>query len=757
MSGFVTGISISPLAPFDLYVRTDTGGVYRFDRTDLDWIYMFERFPTNARAEGVESLAVDPTNPNIVYAAFWKQNTNDGNVWSYIGEVWRSTDKGVNWTPTGLQASNVKIEPNGEFRAETGERLAVDPNKPENIWFGSRNDGVWVKRGSAAWEQVTGLPLPTTLFWGGLTRTDKPGFTWVLHDKSSGTSGVETPVVYVGAYGSGVWRRSTVGGTWTNISNTTTGNIQMEPLRAAIAANGDLYCVFGERNQFGSRGNLQRYRDGAWTNVTPPGAGALSGIAVHPDGNQILVSGNTKIWKSNNQGVNWTRCDADLRFPQNVSAPGYMTTTLANNLVVSIAFDPANANNAWFTNGFGVARSFNSNLAVPTWAWEMLGLEQFVGVMTRPVPTPLNNFYIYTAGMDKLGFKQSNLDAPATKNIAATGIPVPAGTPTWIVPEGTATFPAPLDSTTGCSAIDVAWANPQQAAFVGYHQVVDWIPMYGKTNDHGETWQAFGSVPTRLNPTSQLTERGHAGQIAVDRRGTDRMVWVPRNFNPHYTIDGGDTWQICKMAGTGANLFSSWANNINARVRSGVLESDKRINGRFYYLESTWEGLLYVSNDAGATWTRTSRGQFPTYRIKVTIAPNPFADNDVWFSFAKDTEQLDSKTNKLWRSTDGGQTVGVVSTVDSAEFVAIGVGEGSIPYYVYIFGRVGGATQDALYRSVDLGQTWQRVSDPALTRINGMVHLAADPRIANLLYISASGRAHQYALLPGTTLPTPAP
>lgn len=746
MSGFVTGISISPQSPFDLYVRTDVGGIYRYDRVNNKWVFLLEKFPTNLRADGVESLAIDPTNPSVIYAVFLAQTTNDGNQWSYTGEVWKSTDKGANWAETGLKSANIAIEPNGEYRAETGERLAVDPNRPENIWFASRNNGVWVKRGSAAWEAVAGLPAPSTLTWGNLSRTDKPGFTWVLFHAASGTSGTETPRVYIGAHGSGVWTRSTVGGTWTRITSTTAGNIQQEPLRAAIAANGDLYVVFGDGNQFGSRGSLQKYSGGTWTTISPPGSGALSGIAVHPDNQQLLVSGNTDIWKSANAGTSWTDCDHDLRAPGNISAPAYMTTDLANNLVVSLAFDPANTNHAWFTNGFGVARSSNANTTTPTWFWEMLGLEMFVGVMSRPVPTPLNNYYIYTAVMDKTGFKTTNLDLPATKNIAASGIPVPPDTPEWIVPSGTTTFPVPIDSTTGCSAIDVAWNNPQQAAWVGYHQVVDTIPLYGKSNDHGETWQSFGSVPTVSGV------RGRAGQIAVDRRGTDRMVWAPTGFTPHYTTDGGTTWQLCKISGTNTNLPTSWSNGINSRVRSGILESDKRINGRFYYI-TTEDGALFVSNDAGATWTKTSQNVLPTFRIMVTIAPNPFTDNDVWFSFAKDTEQLDSKTNKLYRSTNGGQSCAIVTSVDSAEFVAIGVGEGAIPYYVFIYGRVNGATRDSFYRSIDAGATWQQISNPDQTRFNGLVHISADPRVANLLYLSTTGRAHQYLVAPGTTLP----
>lgn len=738
MSGFVTGISISPVSPYDVYVRTDVGGCYRFNRSTKRWKALLDSFPTNARAEGVEAICADPVDPSTVYAAFWRQNVNDGDTWTYIGEVWKSTDKGATWTPTGLKDLSVEMEANGEFRAETGERLAVDPNKTDVIYFASRNDGLLVKKGTAAWVKIaSGLPAESTLFWAGENRTDRPGFTWVIVDKNSGTSGTESPRVYAGAYGSGVWMRSTVNGTWTRITPNTTG-VQTKPLRAALAGNGDLYVAFGDQNQFGSGGSLQRYRSGTWTDITPSGNPALCGIAVHSDNQQLLVSGNTNIWKSSNQGAAWTDASHDLRYPQNPSAPPYMTTSLANNLVVSLAFDPADTNAAWFTNGFGTARALNANTAAPAWRWEMLGQEEFVGVMTIAPPTdPTTNFYTYTAVMDKAGFKQTSLDYPANKNIAASGIPVPSGTPEWIAATGTTTFPVPIDSPTGCSSIDVAWNNPQQAAFVGYHQVVDTIPLYGKTNDHGETWTAFGNVPTVSGV------KGAAGQIAVDRRGTNLMCWVPKGFYPHYTTDGGATWLPSKIAGTNTNLPSSWANDINARVRSGVLVADKRTNGRMYYYDAG-QSLFYVSQDSGATWTLTVQNVLPTYRIKIKIEPNPFLDNEVWFSGARNTEEVDSKGSSLYRSTNGGQSFTIVSTVASCEYVAVGKGEGLIPYYVFIFGRVGNATQDTMYRSADGGLTWQAISDPTVNKFNGICHMSADPRIANLLSISTVGRAHQY-------------
>lgn len=728
------------MSPFDIYVRTDVGGAFRFDRTNRIWRNLTDIFSTNQQGNEIEAFAIDPTDPAKVYAVFRRQKSVSDGVIYYAGEVWRSLNKGQTWEPTGLVSNGITVEGNGEWRHQTGERLCIDPNKPDNIWFASRNDGVWLKQGNNNWQQVTGLPTPSTLTWGNRSRTDRPGFTFVIFDRASGTAGRETPTVYVGAHGSGVWRR--VNNVWSNISGTN----ESQPLRAAIARNGDLYVVFGTEDIFGNVGFLKRYRNGQWQDITPSGGGALCGIAVHPDNQQLLLTGNTRMYKSNDAGANWTRTEPDLRSTANSSAPAYLTTPDANNLICTVAFDPSSSSAAWFCNGYGVARSANANTTTPTWRWEMLGLEMFVGVMTVAPPTAPTNFYILTAVMDKCGFKQTNLDAPPTKIIGASGIPVRnASAWTWGGGART-TFPVPIPSPHGCSCIDVAWGNPAQSAYVGYHTAEVWVPLYGKSADHGETYRAFGSIPSRINAQGQA-ETPTAGIIAVDPRGTDRMVWAPTwGWNPYYTTDGGNTWQLCKIAGSNENLPSSWGNTIDPRAKSHILVSDKRVNGRFYYFNN---GDFYISQDAGATWTKTVTGGLPTWKLNITIAPNPWVDNEIYLSAGKNTEYEDASAARLYKSSDGGKSFTVVQSVKTCEFVAIGKGLNGNNPYLFIFGRVGTATKDTLYRSMDNGATWQAISDPNRMQFPRINQLVADPRIPNLLYASSSSRGHFYMYADG--------
>ena len=69
-AGFVSGIVFHPTAPGVRYARTDIGGAYRWSEPArrweplLDWVSYDDR-----NLMGVESIALDPSDPNRVYMA----------------------------------------------------------------------------------------------------------------------------------------------------------------------------------------------------------------------------------------------------------------------------------------------------------------------------------------------------------------------------------------------------------------------------------------------------------------------------------------------------------------------------------------------------------------------------------------------------------------------------------------------------------------------------------------------------------------
>src|SRR5690348_11788867 len=66
--GFSPNILFSPVEPGLAYLRTDIGGIYRYDQGRQRWIALQDGM-AEGNYFGVESVATDPRNAQVVYAA----------------------------------------------------------------------------------------------------------------------------------------------------------------------------------------------------------------------------------------------------------------------------------------------------------------------------------------------------------------------------------------------------------------------------------------------------------------------------------------------------------------------------------------------------------------------------------------------------------------------------------------------------------------------------------------------------------------
>jgi hypothetical protein len=134
--GFVCGLVFHPTAKGIYYARTDMGGAYRRSEASgrwepiLDWVSYED---TNLM--GVESIAVDPSDPDRVYLACGTYT----NPTTPNGAILRSSDRGSTFERTDMP---LKMGGNEDGRGN-GERLAVDPYDGRIVYFGSRHDGLW--------------------------------------------------------------------------------------------------------------------------------------------------------------------------------------------------------------------------------------------------------------------------------------------------------------------------------------------------------------------------------------------------------------------------------------------------------------------------------------------------------------------------------------------------------------------------------------------------------------------------------------
>jgi xyloglucan-specific exo-beta-1,4-glucanase len=136
--GFVPNVIYNTTQPGLVYARTDMGGLYRRDSVSGKWIPLTDWVaPEDWNMLGGEAFATDPVDPKICYFAAGTY-TND---WADMnGRILRSKDYGSTW-----QAFEMPFKFGGNMPGRgMGERLAIDPNSDNILYFGVRSgNGLW--------------------------------------------------------------------------------------------------------------------------------------------------------------------------------------------------------------------------------------------------------------------------------------------------------------------------------------------------------------------------------------------------------------------------------------------------------------------------------------------------------------------------------------------------------------------------------------------------------------------------------------
>jgi uncharacterized protein (TIGR03437 family) len=786
--GYVTGLVVEPAAPFDAYIRTDVGGAYRFDRPSSSWIPLLDGLATQAGI-GTESVAIDPGTPSRVYVVIPRTDSIVNNEYQYTAEAMVSEDRGVTWRGTGLVQYDLYIGANDDYRVESGERLAVDPNNSNVIYFASRRNGLWMglrqPDAQYTWAPVSGGLPP----WTTDPAIDPAGYTFVFFDSRTTVNGV-SQTIYTGVHGSAVWRSADGGRTWSSMGGPS------NPVRGVVASDGTLYVSCGVTSP--GAGNVARYSGGQWTDITPgDNSTPYTGITADP-GNPatVMVGRDNSVWRSTNAGASWSQQvmlmnGADPRASgSNPSAPSYyLSTAGASGGMAALFIDPSNSKQVWWTNGWGVALTTDVTASPPFWAWRMQNLEELVGVMVRvpPKPKASGGADLVSMAEDMVGFRHADRDQVPVSKINPAGVPFdPNPSFSWqTAMYGSTTYPVPWPNVSMGASLDYSYYQPDHLAFVGNGEWQAWS-LYGSSSDNGVTWMAFAAVPSEQlwsGGTEQLSTPV-SGQIAMSSTNPLNMIWAPAwgtfdgGFDtanaqnapwPHYTVDGGKTWALCKLANPPArpnpynpqnnddihydSLPKSWAIGISPYVTSNILSADRNDpNGKtFYYWDNT---SFYYSADGGATWTASAASGFPTYIVSVTIASNPAVYGDVWMAFARNSGDVNG--HPLYHSADGGKTFQTVAGVDICDKIAFGLGNTPQTPFIYILGRIAGATRDAMYKSEDGGQSWIRITNPDTQAMLNVAQMEGDMRTSNLLYLAVAGRGIWYGTLPASAPPAPA-
>ena len=406
--GFVSGIITSRTEQNLMYARTDVGGAYRWDAVNSHWIPLLDwTSESELGYQGVESLAIDPLEPNKVYMLVGTSYFNNGKT-----AILRSSDYGNSFVITEV-TSQFKAHGNGMGR-QTGEKLIVDPNKNSVLYCGTRENGLFKSTNSgAAWTRVTTLNVTTT--------SNGNGISFVVVDPSTGTLGNETQTIIVGVSRSGtanLYRSDNGGTTFTEIAQAPTS---LMPHRAALSSDGNLYITYANNDgpwNISGAGAIWKYNvaSGSWTNITPSGfTGAFGGITVDPSNPQRMAASSVntydaqdnswgdKIFLTINGGASWIDLVARGfdRDPNGVSWIDGSSIHWAG----CIEFDPFNTKKAWIISGNGIFQTDDIDATTNVWKFQVKGLEETVPLDMVSIP---NGPVVSTIG-DYDGFRHEDV------------------------------------------------------------------------------------------------------------------------------------------------------------------------------------------------------------------------------------------------------------------------------------------------------------------------------------------------------------
>ena len=386
--GFVSGVVMSERQPNLIYARTDVGGAYRWDEAGQRWLPLSDWVSEDeVGLLGVESLAIDPNEPNRLYLLAGINYFNGGKT-----AVLSSDDYGATFAVHEVTAQ-FKAHGNGAGR-QNGERLVVDPNDGAVLFTGTRANGLFrsADRG-ATWSRVEALDVTTT--------PNANGIAFVFFDPAGGLLEGATRHLYVGVSRAGqdnLFESNDAGATFTPVAGQPT---TFMPQRAALGSDGTLYITYG--NGAGPNGTNAEPMDrgqiwkleltsSTWTEITPLTGNrnrAFGGISVDAANPARLLASTINTYReqpwgfgdviflSTDGGASWTDLIGDERIAMATNGMPWIEDN-AIHWAGSIQIDPFDPERAFVTSGNGIFMTRNLSAPESVWTFAVQGLEEMV-------------------------------------------------------------------------------------------------------------------------------------------------------------------------------------------------------------------------------------------------------------------------------------------------------------------------------------------------------------------------------------------
>jgi xyloglucan-specific exo-beta-1,4-glucanase len=716
--GYNHGVYTHPKVKDLVYLLTDVAGFFRRDPGSNSWVETTRAnfTPEDGRIGLAGGIALHPENPDEIWVALSLEGGSSD------GGIFHSTDRGL----TLRRVCDVPVVKAAGGPRKFGPAMAIDPANPDVLYYMSQNAGLWYTqsggRDPEAWKQVPATVIPPNEDPKSSSRS-----VVVLPGKTIDSGGPQRSARVLIATGKGdIYLTGDGGQTWNSIPLPAPGGVVSW---LSAAKSGAAYASYP-----GGVAVLPADAT-AWQGPLSPGgdSSGSAGVAVHPENDQHVIAFFTGqfdrgghahtgqvVWQSRDGGKSWHNPKVAVG-----EAPGENFGMYAG--PCAVFFDPHSSSAAYYNDAYQVWRTED------VWAdpivWRPLKEGHEETIFLAGVSPPKGPRLI--AGMaDIVGFVFDDVTQPTEKM--------------EFVRAAAATNRTSFDfCEADPSVIYAASRGPTRQGKIGSSGSSAHVCIGAafRSDDGGRKWKAL-TQPTFATRAAENEAGGL--KIAVSATDPDRAVVVQLD-QIRLTEDGGKTWQ-----NVGIEHQKGFTHNRIAYDFRHILASD-RVNGdTFYAYRFDGDGEFYRSTDGGKTFAKVvgasadlpqplekAGGKPANYSgmwgLKVAAAPG--IEGEVWitlagsgvFRSAGDPSAGAHPTDRFQRITYFAEA-GPTNVTFGAPLGA------DQPPAVYVFGKRAQDGRWGLFRSADLGQSWQLISPPNRPG-NWIRFLVADRQVPGAVYV----------------------
>jgi photosystem II stability/assembly factor-like uncharacterized protein len=546
--GRINCITFHPTDPNTYFVGVAQGGVWKTTNNGTTWIPLTDNLPITR----ISDITIDPNNTNIMYISVCdfeyidvalnidgrKRNTHYG-----LG-VYKTTDGGLNWFPTGLSFQLT----NGD--ASLIRKVVVNPTN-SNLLVACGVSGMYTSsNGGVSWTHSL-----DSLFWDLVQDKVNPN---VLYAASGWLASSNTG-------SAAIYKSVNFGSTWTMLSTgiPATGSVQRIKLAIAPSDNTCVYAVAVDNSE-GLYGVYKSINSGSTWQFINPGDNILGsgsggggggqgtydlGFTVDQTNKDVLYAGGINVWKSSDGALSfqpvshWTlnygpTLHGDIHFIETHPLTGDVFVCSDGGIyrsdnVISQSWTNANNGSPWPT----VWTDISDGLAITSF-YRLSSSRNSTGRLAAGAQD--NATFYYDGSTWSTIFGGDGMDNyldPIDDNVIIGSSQYGNF---YLSPDGGMTA---FDPGTNVSFEPGEWVSPIIADYNNYGKLYAGLTNVNASNDGGNSWYALNPLPAHPINDNEMSALAVSNSNANVIYGARRIRFEFGSPSTCYrTTDGGNSW-----------------------------------------------------------------------------------------------------------------------------------------------------------------------------------------------------------------------